>query len=229
MHFVDRDPKDFPPPQTIDGAAQQFAVPLMAFVRQPSLTELGVGTVGSSLDGAPTSLDSVAISYTWWRNPKDKDDPVNLADLTAVQRESLEMKPVKPLPDWMLTVRRLMYYPSMWEATMTTRALDAEWQTAESILVAHANHILTNTFRDQRVVGGFPGSLDAPIQEHHIEPTNVRIDGVDAPGLRIDTDPHVYALGADLGDRILTAVVAREYLPHISLAFETRPLSDGKK
>jgi len=229
MHFVDRDSKDFPLPQTVDGAAEQFAVPLMAFVQQPSLTESGVGTVGSYSDREPTSLDSVPISYTCWRNPEDKDDPVNLAELTALQCESFEMKPVKLLPDWMLKMRRLMYYPSIWEATLTTRALDVEWQTPESVLVAHANHILTNTFSEQRVVGGFPGSVDAPIREHHIEPMSVRIDGVDAPGMHIDTDPDVYVLGADLGDRILTAVVARKYLPHTTLTFMTRPLIGGQK
>lgn len=81
---------------------------------------------------------------------------------------------------------------------------------------------LMNTFREQRVVGGFPGDLDSPVAEHHIERFGVSIDGVEVPGLRIDTDPHVYAVGADLGDRILTAVVAREHLPHVEIAFETR-------
>jgi len=229
MHFVDRDPKDFPPPPSVDETAEQFAVPLMAFVQQPSLTELGVATVGSSSGGGSTSLDSVAITYTWWRKPEDKDDPVNLADLTARERESLEAEPVRPLPDWMLEIRRLMQYPSIWEAIMTTRALDVEWQSPKSVLVDHANHILTNTFREQRVSGGFPGSLNAPVREQHIEPFDVLVDGVNSPGMRIDSDSDVYALGANLGDRKLTAVIAREYLPHVTLAFETRPVVRRQK
>ena len=48
------------------------------------------------------------------------------------------------------------------------------------------------------------------------------IDGIEVPGLHIDTDPHVYAVGTDLRDRVLTVVVAREHLPYIVLAFETR-------
>jgi len=53
----------------------------------------------------------------------------------------------------------------------------------------------------------FPRAL--PVSERHIEPVNVLIDGIEVPGLHIDTDPHVYAVGADLRDRVLTAVVAR--------------------
>ena len=182
MHFVGRDPKDFPLPPSVDETAEQFAVPLMAFIQQPSLTELDVASVGSSSGGGPTSIDSVAITYTWWRKPEDKDDPVNLADLTALERESLGAEPVRPPTDWMLEMRRLMQYPSLWEAIITTRALDAEWQSPKSVLVDHTNHILTNTFRDQRVSGGFPGILNAPVREQHIEPFDVLVGGVSSPG-----------------------------------------------
>ncbi|RFA07813.1 hypothetical protein B7R54_00245 [Subtercola boreus] len=227
MHFVDRDPMDAPPPETADAAAARFGVPLMGFARQASLTEFGVSTVGSSSNGGPTSLDSVALSYTVWRNPADPADPVNLADLTDALRESLDAEPIKPLPPWMLELRRLMHYPALWEGTLTTRMPAAAGQTPEAVLVAHANHILTNTFRDERVVGAFPGQLDSPVEQRHIRPTSVRIDGVDVPGLGIDTDPHVYAVGADLGDRMLTAVVARDHLPYVTLAFETRRPRDA--
>jgi hypothetical protein len=222
MHFADREPMDIPPPPTVDTAAENFGAPVIGFLPQPSLSELGVGTVGSSTGGSPLTPESVAISYTLWRNPQDLNDPANLADLPGREHESLEQEPVNPLPDWILEPRRLARYPSLWEAAMTTRVLVAEGQTPESVLVEHTNHILRNTFREQRVVGELPGVLDSPVAERHIEYVSVLVDGANVPGLQIDSDPHVYSVGADLGDRILTAVVARDYLPYVTLAFQTR-------
>jgi len=222
MHFADIDPMDVPPPPTVDTAAAVFGAPVIGFVTQPSLSEFGVATSGSSTNGGPVVPDSLSISYTLWRNPQDHDDPVNLAELSGFERDSLEEEPVRPLPAWMLEFRRLARYPSLWEAVMTTRVRDPAWQTPTSVLVAHTNYVLTNTFRDQRVVGGVTGELDSPVAEHHLERASVSLDGIDVPGWRIDTDPHVYSVGADLGDRILTAVVARDHLPQVILAFETR-------
>ncbi|WP_166878807.1 hypothetical protein [Salinibacterium sp. ZJ450] len=49
--------------------------------------------------------------------------------------------------------------------------------TPESTLVGHVNYILMNIFREQRVGGGFPGELDSPVTERHIEPATFPIDG----------------------------------------------------
>ncbi|WP_163542301.1 hypothetical protein [Occultella kanbiaonis] len=51
----------------------------------------------------------------------------------------------------------------------------------------------------------------------------IRVDGQDVPGLRLDGDPDVLGLAADLGERILTAVLPREHVPFLRLAFATRP------
>jgi hypothetical protein len=51
MHFADHEPMDIPPPPTVDTAAEMFGAPVIGFVAQPSLSELGVGTVGSSTNG----------------------------------------------------------------------------------------------------------------------------------------------------------------------------------
>lgn len=226
MHFSDRDPMDVPPPQTVDEVARVFPTPVMSFVPQASLQEMGVGTVGSSTGGGPMVLDAVSISFTLWRNPLDHDDPINLAELEDAVRDALDAPPVRPLPEWMMTHRELLRYPSLWEAVMTTRHDDERqtlpWQSLESTLVQHVNHILMNTFRDQRVTGGFPGELDDPVTERHIQGAVVRIDGTDVPGVRIDTDPNVFAVGAALEGRFLTAVVARDDLPFVTLEFESR-------
>jgi hypothetical protein len=223
MYISDRDPGDFPPPQTIDEVAEVFTVPVMSFIPQPTLEEIAIpSTTGSSSHGVDMSLDTVAISYTLWRNPRDRKDPANLADLSDQERAALGADPVRSLPDWLMEQRKLMRYPMLWEAIMTTRVSDAEWQTPEATLVQHVNHILMNRFRELRVVGGFPGELDSPVTERHIESVTVPVDGVEVPAMRIDTDPHVYAVGAALGDRILTAVVEREHLSYVALAFMTR-------
>jgi hypothetical protein len=228
MYFSDLDPDGFLPPPTVDEVASLFAVPVMSFVPQPSLEELGVGTTRSSSNGGPTTLDNVCISYTLWRNPGNRKDPANLAVLSDVEREALDTIPVRALPDWFLVQRERMHYPALWEAVMTTRILDTEWQTPESTLVDHVNHTLTNTFREQRVIGGFPGELDSPVTERHIEYVTVRVDGTDVPGMRIDTDPNVFAVGAALGDRILTAVVARDHVPYVAVAFATRSIQPSR-
>ena len=78
---------------------------------------------------------------------------------------------------WLMERRVLMRFPALWEAVMATRVLDDEWQTPEFTLVSHINHTLMNTFREQRVVGGFPGELDSPVTENHIEHVTVPVDG----------------------------------------------------
>jgi hypothetical protein len=228
MYFSDQHPNDIPLPPTLDEVARDFMAPVTSFIPQPSLEERAVGTTGSSTNGGPMIMDSVSISYTLWRSPGDHDDPANLAVLSDLEREALDTPPVRLLPDWLMAHRELLRYPSLWEAVMTTRMLGPESQTPEATLVNHVNHILMNTFRDQRVIGGFPGVLDSSVTERHIERVAVPVDGIEVPGMRIDTDPQVYAVGAALGDRTLTAVVARDHLPHVILAFATRFVSpDG--
>jgi hypothetical protein len=124
MRISNRDPMDVPAPPSVDEVSKLFTVPLMSLSSQPSLSELGVGTTASSSDGGPTALDSVAISYTLWRNPGDREE---------------------------------------------------------------------------------------------------------VPGMRIDTDPDVFAVGASMGDRILTAVIPRDHLPYVTVTFATRssrPIKD---
>jgi hypothetical protein len=222
MHFSDRDPMDLPPPPTVDEVAAHFSVPVMAFILQPAVEMLGVGTVSSSSNGESTTIDSLSLSYVVWRNPEDHADPLNLAGLSDTVRNSLDAPLTRTLPDWMMSIRELMRYPSLWEAVTTTRTTDEVRSSPGSTLVDHVNHVVRNTFRAERVAGGIPGELDSPVTERHIQPVTVRVDGVGMPGMLIDTDPSVYAVGADLGDRMLTAVVAREYLPYLTMEFRTR-------
>jgi hypothetical protein len=195
----------------------------MTFAEQPSLTELGVGSMSSSTNGGPTTVDAVSLSFTLWRNPSDHDDPVNLADITDEMRRSLEQEPVRALPEWLLERRRLMRYPALWEAVTTTR-IDGERTTLTKELINHTNHILMNSFREERVVGSFPGELDSPVDENQVEYRSLLVDGVATPGIHINTDPHVFGFGVFLGDRLATAVIPRTFLDHINPALATRKL-----
>lgn len=221
-----RSAADLPTPPTPDEVAREFPVPLLTLVEQESVEEAWIGTVAQN-QGGQRVLDVAALSYTLWRNPHDRDDPVNLAELSEATRAALDAEPIVPLPDRLLRIRERMRYPSLWEAVRTTHVelRELPWHTPEYALVDHVNYVVMNTFRDERVRGGFPGELEGAATEKAIEhDIPISLDGVNVPGMRIDTDPHVLALGIDLGDRVLTAVFAREFLPYLRLAFVTREL-----
>lgn len=219
MDYSDQDPRDLPEPKTVDDAADEFGLAVMTLVPQVSVAELGVSTVAHSSNGGPSTIESIALSYTLWRNPKDRSDPGNLADLADEVLASLDAPSARPLPMWMRDRLELMKYPSLWEGVMTTRRTGP---TAEQTLVDHANHVLRNTFRELRVSGGRPGTLDAPVGLRNIMPTQLIVDEAEVEGFVVDSDPHIVAFGADLGDRILTAVLARDHLPFLTLEFSTR-------
>lgn len=117
-----------------------------------------------------------------------------------------------------------MRYPSLWEAVRTTYFSDqSARQSAETALIEHLNYIVRDVFREERMRGEFPGNLFDEATEKHIQHgVAISVDGHTVPGMQIDTDPHVLGVPADLGDRILTAVLSREYLPAVRLEFVTR-------
>jgi hypothetical protein len=77
VHFSAMDPRDLPAPTTTDEIAGRFTVPLMTLIGQAALEEVGAGTVSTGRAGGPTLIDSVSLSFTFWRNPADHDDPRN--------------------------------------------------------------------------------------------------------------------------------------------------------
>ena len=219
MRFAGRVTPDFPAPPGIDEVGRRFSVPIMVFAAQPSLEVWGVGETGHGSVGEPTIVDSVSCTFTLWRDPTDHANPINLAELTPFEREQLDQEPVAVLPQWMLDIRERMRYPTLWEAVTTTIIEGNIERTVDEILVDHVNHILINRFRAERVSGENPGVLDAPASPRHVRPWRVRVDGADLSGIAVDTDPHVFGIAADLGNRRLTAVIPRDFLPLIDVAF----------
>jgi len=223
--FIDRSrrPGDVPAPPTPDEVAARFPVPVVTLVGQDTVEEASAGTESQTSSGRMV-MEAVTLSFTLWRNPADHNDPANLADIPEDIKSSLDTEPPWPLPPWIVQWRARMRYPLLWDAVRTTYFSEGSSpHSPEAALVQHANYILMNTFRSERMRGGFPGEMVAPLTEDPIEHGfPIMVDGVEVAGMRVDGDPHVFGLAADLGGRLLTAVFAREHLPFLTLAFQDR-------
>ena len=203
-----------------------LGIPAAGLVPQRHLEDRGeMGHAGSrhrSAEGAD-ALDEVTISrsYLLWRNPDDREDPVNLADLDEATRAAMEAPLERAIPAWMQEARHMLRYPRLWEAVQTHwTSPRVERRTITERLVDHAEHVLTNSFREQLGLGTGPGSWAPAIPPAALQPRAVTIDGAARPGLLLDTDPFVVGLGCELDDgRVLTSVVSRDALPLLVLEF----------
>jgi hypothetical protein len=194
--------------------ARQLPVPIFGLIPQPHLEDwdaIGVGT--GTRNGVLESCE-VSIGYTLWRNPDDPDDPVNLAELDEKQRRALEVEPPWPRPPWLVAQVRRMRYPMLWECVRTQWSHEPTASDAAH-LAAHVNHLLINHFPQA-------GTVDERSVETGIP---VVVDGVTRQGIRLDTDPHVYGVGVDLGEHtVLTSAIPRDALPYVEVAFAERPM-----
>jgi hypothetical protein len=208
--------------------ARHMPVPVLGLVAQPHLEDWGAIGVGSGTRDGELESCEASISYTLWRNPDDRTDPVNLVELDERQRAALETEPPWPRPAWLVEQIQRMRYPMLWECVCTRwfRA-PGEHDTVRAVLVSHVNHVLTNRFRETRVVGDAPPfDLDSPVDERCVEAgVPVMVDGIVRDGVRVDTDPDVYGVGVDLGTHaVLTAAIPRDALEYVDVAFAVRPV-----
>jgi len=165
----------------------------------------------------------VSVSYTLWRNPEDRSDPVNLAELDEQQLAALAAEPPWPRPPWLVDQVQLMRYPVLWECVRT--AWSARPDPVGVQLAAHVNHILLNQFRHTRVLRDTPPfQVAGPVDERSVETgIPVLVDGVASDGVRIDTDPDIYGVGVELGGNVvLTAAIPRHALPYLDISFTVR-------
>ena len=221
------EPFDFPELPTADGVTARFGVDLLTFAPQPSVEEWGVSAGTQIPDGRPEVLVEASLVYTLWREPADRDDPRNRGTLTEAETAALDAPLPHPLPPAFEEVRQRMRWATLWEAVRTTpvHPADAGVHVPDlpGALLDHAAHIVVNGFRAERTDGTFPPVMSSPPGADGLEPASIEVDGVLVDGLRLADDPDVVAVGARVGDRILTAVVARAELAHVRLAFVTRP------
>jgi hypothetical protein len=231
MQFAGVLPPDAPDPRGEARARlQNLPFPVMGLVPQASIEDHdSFGTEEGHDAGGRWAL-AVSIGYTFWRNPDDRDDPVNLADLDDQTRASIDTEPPWPRPAWLIEAVQRMRYPLIEEAVRTSwHRTQSEHTTLSRQLVHHANHILMNHFRTE--LGLAPGPLTDRAWQASESAVNsaatLEVDGVEVPASEIDTDPFVYAIGAQVSPAVVaTVVVSREYLPFLRIAIATRALGE---
>ncbi|MCR2809939.1 MULTISPECIES: hypothetical protein [unclassified Microbacterium] len=198
----------------------------MELSAQPTIEDTNAPAITEITGFEGQSHLAVSLSYTLWRNPDDRADPVNLKDLDPVEQEAVDDVPPWPRPSWLIEYVEMMRYPQLWEAVRTSWNSDvSEHTTLAQQLVDHTNYILMNQFRKE--LGLAPGPTEnGPWQ---VGPSSVNtavtldIDGKDVPAFEIDTDPFVYAIGAHVrNDVVVTVVIAREHLPYVRVTLRTQ-------
>lgn len=201
-----------------------LGIPVAGLVPQPNLEDLGELGVAESRrwqgDGPEVLVEaSVSRTYLLRRNPDDRDDPANLARLDPRTEAQLDRPLERAIPAWLHEARRLLRFPRLWEAVQTHWTAPGEERgTVTDRLLAHAEYVLTNQYREELGLGTGPGSWAPPIPPAALQPAPVVVDGTPRPGLLLDTDPFVQGLGVELADgRMVTVVVARDALPLLRL------------
>ncbi len=225
MQFAGVLPEDAPDPRVErEQLLKRMPIPIYEFAAQGAVGATDIG-VSSGTDGRGMNMMTASVSATLWRNPDDKSDPINLADLDEQTRRSIEDVPPWPRPAWLIASVERMRYPRLWEAVQTTWHRDqSEYTTLGYLLVHHAHHILMNHFREQLGLG--PHDWDSPelTTERAVRHgADIVVDDTTVTGAEIDTDPFVYAIGAELpSGGTLTVVISREHLQYLDLRFAQR-------
>lgn len=224
-------PEDAPDPRlrTIE-YLQDLPVPILGLIPQPNIEDWGALGVESARGGSVIDRIGASVGYTLWRNPADRSDPQNLAELDERTQAAVETEPPWPRPQWLIDQVERMRFPVLWEAVRTTwQRDDVGPLSAAAELVGHVNHVLTNRYHTDwaRDPAALEHGLRQHVDERHIESVvPVTVNAVPISGVRIDTDPFVLGIGADLGgNAALTAVIDREALPFLTIEFATRPWS----
>lgn len=228
MRIVGVLPEDAPDPRVeMKEQLRGLSFPVMGLTPQLAAEDIDAVAIAAARGMTGQSQFAVGISYLLWRNPADRNDPVNLAELDEEERAALDVEPPWPRPAWLSEYVGMMRYPQLWEAVRTSWNRDrSEHTTVPRQLVAHANHILRNRFRAQLGLAAGPVHDDGDweIKESAVNPSaTLEIDGVPVPASEIDIDPFVYAIGAQTGaDVVVTVVIAREHLPLLRVSLSTR-------
>ncbi|PWC07161.1 hypothetical protein [Mycetocola zhujimingii] len=226
MEFVGVLPPDAPDPRLARAEMlKRMPIPVIQLVGQANVEVTDISVMSGS-DHLGYSELTASVNATLWRNPDDKSDPVNLADLDEPMRRAIDEVPPWPRPAWLIEQVERMRYPLLWEAVQTTwRREESEYSTLEECLANHVNYVLMNQFHEELGIQiddwESPALTSASATRRGVALT---LDGAEVVGAEIDTDPFVYAVGAKLpSGGTLTAVLPRDHLPYIDLRFSSHP------
>jgi hypothetical protein len=221
-------PADAPDPM-IERWAKVARMPFRVFglVRQRSLEEFGPSSIDRSSDEAGVREMSVGITYTVIRHPEDRANPANLAELDDDVRRALDEVPPWPQPRWLIERTERQRYPMLWEAVRTTWTRDpADRPTLAQAVLAHTTDVLSNSFRAERGLEGRFGSIppapDVTVRSVQHDAVLV-VDGIEHPAVRLDTDPFVFVVGAEIDEFTrVSAVVSRADMDYIRIQLAQR-------
>lgn len=219
-------PEDAPDPRLEQATKlKTFPVPLMGLISQPALEEISQMSLNDAYDDRGYSEICATLSYTLWRNPNDRADPINLAQLPEETRAMIDDVPPWPRPAWLVEQAEMYRYPMLWEAVRTTWQRDpARESTLSTLLVEHANYVLMNQYNQDSSSLSWDRSAPTHLVSERAINTNARvqINGVETLAAELDTDIYVYGIGAQLeSGGFLTAVIPRSELKYINVSFGT--------
>ena len=87
-------PEDAPDPRVEQAERLKLMpIPVMGLVSQPSLEDTDAVGLGYSQDARGYCEMTASVTYAIWRNPIDRSDPINLADLDEQTRKAIEEVP----------------------------------------------------------------------------------------------------------------------------------------
>jgi hypothetical protein len=223
MEFGGTVPMDAPDPG-IASDARLRAVSFPVFQLRPQRSLTRVPITGFTESGGPNGLGelSVQFTYTLWRYPDDRSDPRNEVELDDRTRRAIEDEPPWGRPAWLREQARIFLYPMLWEATRTAwhASPDRDRHSLSQQLVDHTNHVLRNSFREELGLPAGPTTSDGwRVKASAVADSSISVDGEERPGVHIDTDPFVYAVGFRVDEHVVcTSVLPRDALPFLDLS-----------
>ena len=229
MYFAGKVSSDQPDPmEKWREQARALGIPAAGLAPQRHLEDWGISGVNidasedSGIDDPVIRSATLSRSYTVWRNPDSRDDPVNFADMEGNLGETLSRRVPGDLPKWMGRLLERMRYPVLWEAVHTHWFATLEERDASELLAAHMDFVLHNRFRVEHGLGDPTAERWVSlVKRQTARASEIIVDGaVTNGGIIIDTDPFVIGVAAPLDDNcVLTAVLTRAYLDLVTIEF----------
>ncbi|NQX28495.1 hypothetical protein HQQ81_14200 [Microbacteriaceae bacterium VKM Ac-2854] len=208
-----------PGPPSVADIVASFAGPVYGFVSQSHLREFAATPAS-----ATGRMVQVSLSYTYLRVPARPTDPSNFVQLSPDQQRAIDAAEASSLPTWLKEQINRMRYPVLFEAVRTSLPIPSERaHPIESRLAAHLSDAL-HALQPQlaTVESSHHGALRQLQDEDIRRGVPVLVDGEWQRSFRIDAHPEVIAVGLQLEDCFVTAVVPRAMLPGLDLSFVRR-------